>query len=141
MPARPDLWESRRSNPRDHPVETVRSFFLRYRSGNGWKSGQFHQRNTKQRLDRRLTTAGSEFCVGTSDRQRMRDRPPPESALRSVNSQFECPVIEPRNARIVGVSSVPRSWNNIGRSVWSGTAIRPGSLQQERTNNGGLTDT
>ena len=44
----------------------------------------------------RLTTAGSEFCVGASNRQWMRDHSPLETELRSVNSEFECPVIEPR---------------------------------------------
>ena len=44
------------------------------------------------RIDR---SAGSESCVGTE-----------RSSLRSVDSELECPAIEPRKLVIVGVSTV-----------------------------------
>ena len=40
----------------------------------------------------RLSTTGNEFCVGTSNRQHVRDHLPPATVLRSVNSKSECPV-------------------------------------------------
>ena len=67
----------------------------------------------------RLTTAGSEFCVGASNRQRMRDHPPPETVLRSVNSEFECLVIEPRNSWFTGVFRVAvRGTTPTSAMVW-----------------------